>query len=210
MMSVIKTQNASPKSKRPLSLNCLALTEPEGLRTKRDPVHWLRSVMSLASLLLFLASSPAQPVINTVAGSGRSLRGLGGPANSVALAQPQFLATDTTGNVYVSDDVYDVVVKISTDGKMNLVAGTGRFEFNGEVGPAASISFRLPQGIVIDRAGNVYVGDSENQLVRKVTPDGELSTFAGCRCFSWGEGGPASQAWLENIGSIAADPAGDL
>jgi len=166
--------------------------------------------MSLASLLLFLASSPAQPVINTVAGSGRSLLGLGGPAIAVALAQPQFLATDATGNIYVSDDVYDVVVKISTDGKMNLIAGTGRFEFNGEEGPAASISFRLPQGIVIDRAGNLYLADSENQLVRKVTPDGELSTFAGCRCFSWGEGGPAVQAWLGNIGSIAADPAGDL
>ena len=66
------------------------------------------------------------------------LRGLRGPATAVALGQPTYLATDATGNIYVSDFVYNVVLRMSTDGTMNLFAGTGAVAFNGEAGPATS------------------------------------------------------------------------
>src|SRR5260370_12634105 len=92
-------------SQRPCSLHRLGRLTPEG----SSWVTWLH----LFVLLLSSLTASAQSIINTVAGSGRSLSGLGGPATAVALADPYFLALDTAGNLYVSHRIYNTVARIT-------------------------------------------------------------------------------------------------
>ena len=104
---------------------------------------------------------------------------------------------DSIGNVFAADSDNHRVVKISATGILTVVAGNGLSGFSGDGGPATSASFFFIQGVAVDAVGNIYIADSSVDRIRKVNPDGTITTVAGngSRGFS-GDGGPATSASL--------------
>src|ERR1700722_11933274 len=122
-------------------------------------------------------TTPAFYIIQTVAGNNSS--GDGGPALSAALTQPEGIAVDSSGNVYVADAADNRVRKIATDGSIQTVAGTGVAGFAGDGGPASAALLNQPYGLALDKAGNLYIADLGSARVRKVSADGTIQTVAG-------------------------------
>jgi sugar lactone lactonase YvrE len=148
--------------------------------------------------------------ITTFAGTGaRGFSGDGGPATSAQLESPGGLAVDRKGNVYIADG--SRVRKVDPGGTITTFAGTGRWGFSGDGGPATSAQLKSPKGVAVDGKGNVYIADSNNLRVRKVDPGGTITTFAGTgsRGFS-GDGGPATSAQLNYPWGLAVDGKGNV
>ena len=114
--------------------------------------------------------------ITTLAGTGQP-GAANGPANSATFYFPNSVAVDGTDNVYVADGVNNLIRKITPDGTVSTLAGNGTAGAADSTGTAAS--FDGPAGLAVDAAGNVYVADSNNNLIRKITPAGVVSTLAG-------------------------------
>jgi sugar lactone lactonase YvrE len=151
-------------------------------------------------------------LITTVAGNGElGFSGDGGPATSAQLNSPTGVAVDAAGNLYIADSLNQRVRKVTPDGLINTVAGNGALGFSGDGGPATSAQLNSPEGIAVDSAGNLYIVDSFNQRVRKVSPSGVISTVAGNGASGFsGDGGPATSAQLNDPKGIAVDDAGNL
>jgi len=172
-----------------------------------------RFVLPLALLLLSASSLAAQSfTISTLAGNGHiAFYGNGGPAASARLIQPQYTAIDSAGNVYVSDSYYNQVFRIGQDGVIGVFAGNGTGGYSGDGGPATSANLNMPLGLAFDAAGNLYIAESFNWCVRKVTPDGIISTVAGNFTSGFGgNGGPATSASLQNPEGLVFDSTGNL
>jgi uncharacterized protein (TIGR03437 family) len=151
-------------------------------------------------------------VISTVAGSGTSgYAGDGGAAASAQLNSPAGVAVDGAGNLYIADFSNHAVRKVS-GGIITTLAGTGVAGFSGDNGPAKQAQLNGPSGVAVDQAGNVYVADSGNQVVRKIAPNGVISTFAGMfgNPGSSGDGGPAVSAQLALPSAVANDNSGNV
>jgi sugar lactone lactonase YvrE len=151
--------------------------------------------------------------ITTFAGGGRpGFFGDGGPATSATLRNPSGVAVDGKGNVYIADRDNMRVRKVSSGGTITTIAGTGVQGFSGDGGPATSAQLRFPDGVAIDGQGNVYIADSQNHRVRKVSPGGKVTTFAGTgACGSLpGDGGPATSATVCFPRSVAVDGQGNV
>src|ERR1700689_1961140 len=137
-------------------------------------------------------------IISSFAGSAHTFSGDGGPALNAALSGFQQVQTDRNGNVIFADTGKHVVSRLNADGTLTVLAGNGIAGFSGEGGPARSASLRYPSDAVMDKAGNLYIYDSENVRIRRVTPDGVISTYAGTGVRGYaGDGGPAIQARIE-------------
>jgi sugar lactone lactonase YvrE len=116
-------------------------------------------------------------VVSTVAGDGNRGPAVEAVGAAARFNEPVSLAFDPAGNLHVADSMNHVVRKIDADGRVTTVAGTPGVAGNpGASGPAR---FRVPTGIAFDTAGNLYVADSWNRAIRKVTPSGVVSTLAG-------------------------------
>lgn len=100
-----------------------------------------------------------------------------GPAASSSFYYPSSVAVDTAHNVYVADGVNNLIRKITPDGIVSTLAGSGQSGAVDSTGVNAS--FDGPSGLAVDLAGNVYVADTNNNLIRKITPDGKVTTIAG-------------------------------
>jgi len=151
-------------------------------------------------------------VMSTVAGnSQQGLGGDGGAATGALLDTPTGLVFDAAGNLYIVDTGNDRIRKVGTDGNISTFAGSGSTAFSGDGGPAASAGMNRPQGIAIDNAGNLFIADTFNHRVRKITPDGTISTVAGNgNGAQAGDGGPATQASLYYPKGLAVDRSGNL
>jgi len=149
-------------------------------------------------------------VITTVAGSWvPGFGGDNGPATSALLSQPRGLAVDSAGNLYIADYGNQRVRKVS-NGVITTVAGNGTQGFSGDNGPAASAQLYYPNGVAVDSAGNLYIADTVNNRIRKVS-GGIITTLAGNGGFSFfGDNGPATSALLFAPANVAVDPAGSL
>ena len=150
--------------------------------------------------------------ITTVAGTGQyGFGGDGGPATAVRLAYPDDVAVDGAGNLYIAESSDDRVRKVDSTGTITTIAGTGRFGFRGDGGPAVKADLFNPSGVAVDGAGNLYIADVSNHRIRKVDSTGTITTIAGTgeRGFS-GDGGPAVEAKLYNPRGVAVDGAGNL
>ena len=149
-------------------------------------------------------------VITTVAGNGtRGFSGDNGLATAAQLANPQGIAVDSAGNLYIADFGNASIRKVS-NGIITTVAGNGTPGFSGDNGPATSAQLYLPYGVAVDSAGNLYIGDSGNNRVRKVS-NGVIATVAGNGTFGFsGDNGPATSAQLANPYGVAIDSAGNL
>ncbi|MGP8247338.1 MAG: hypothetical protein ACLQVN_22845 [Bryobacteraceae bacterium] len=110
-------------------------------------------------------------VVTTYAGNGvDGYSGDGGPATSAEISNPQQLVLDAAGNLYFSDSTNGRVRKVTPGGMITTVAGNGLPAYNGDGGLATLASFFIPQGLAVDAAGNLYIGDTQNNVIRQLSP----------------------------------------
>jgi uncharacterized protein (TIGR03437 family) len=148
--------------------------------------------------------------IATVAGSGFfAYSGDGGRATSAQLNGPRAVTADTAGNLYIADTANSVVRKV-TAGLISTIAGNASPGFSGDSGSATSAQINSPQGIAVDSNGTVYVADTANSRIRKIS-GGQISTYAGGSSPGYsGDGGQAGSALLNYPTGMALDNQGNL
>ncbi len=162
------------------------------------------------SALLLSAISQAQ-VITTIAGGGGNGLGDGAAATAATLQQPSGVAVDSAGNIYIADGQDQRVRKVNAAGVITTFAGTGNRDFSGDGSQAANAGLNQPSSVAVDSSGNVYIADRLNHRVRKVTPTGIISTFAGNGTAGFaGDGGAAGSANLNSPSVVAVDSSGNL
>jgi uncharacterized protein (TIGR03437 family) len=165
-------------------------------------------------------------VINTFAGNGSISFGGGprtyndgGPATNGLLHLPSGVTVDSSGNVYIADTGDNIIRKVTTDGIINTIAGDsypGYFDkddnASDNIGPdAINSEFNKPDDVFIDSKGNLYIADTTNQVVRRVTPDGKIATIAGDTSSGFkGDNGPATKAGLVAPMAMVVDGSGNL
>jgi sugar lactone lactonase YvrE len=150
-------------------------------------------------------------IITTVAGTG--IAGFGGDnvyATIAELNQPDGVTVDAAGNIYISDASNYRIRKVGTNGVISTIAGTGSHGFSGDNGPATAAQLYLPAGLAIDAAGNLYLADSDNNRIRKISTNGIISTVAGSSLGYFGDGGAATNARLFEPSGVAFDTVGNL
>lgn len=139
---------------------------------------------------------------------------------SMALSSKQELAVitqftdmvlDDKGNMYITDRINHQIRKVSANGKITTIAGTGDSDFSGDGGPAIKARFRDPGGLTLDKEGNLYIADAANNKIRKIDTKGIITTIAGNGNHAdSGDGGPALEAGLRSIDALLFSPAGEL
>lgn len=155
----------------------------------------------------------ASGVITTIAGTGAaSFSGDGGAATAATFNNPIGVALDAAGNIYVSDRNNNRIRKISTTGTISTVAGTGGIAYTGDGGAATAATLNYPTGINVDGAGNVYIADEINNVIRKITvSSGIISTVAGTGTAGYsGDLGAATSAKLDHPKDVYVNTAGEL
>ena len=151
-------------------------------------------------------------VVSTYAGNGTSgYAGDGGPATSAELNYPIALAINASGDLFIADSSNNAVREVTPSGIISTVAGTGTSGYTGNGGPATSAELSEPAGLLFDASGDLLIADSNNNVIRKVTPSGIISTIVGNHTSGYtGDGGPATSAELAAPYGMAFDAAGNL
>jgi uncharacterized protein (TIGR03437 family) len=129
---------------------------------------------------------------------------------AVGFTHPDGVAVDSSGNLYVADTVARRIVKLS-GGVYTTIAGNGNGAFGGDDGPGAQAALNAPMGVAVDASGNVYIADTLNGRIRKLTPSGTITTIAGTGALYFsGDQGPATQAAMYFPRGVAVDPSGNI
>jgi hypothetical protein len=151
-------------------------------------------------------------IITTVAGAGTSgFSGDGGPATEAELKHPHDVALDDAGNLYIADSHNWRIRMVDTDGIITTVAGTGSIGMSGDGGPAVMAELFDPQGLTLDKKGNLYIADMRNHVVRRVDTSGIITTVAGGGLiFPGGDGMRATDVRLYTPTDVEVDKSGDL
>ena len=151
-------------------------------------------------------------VITTYAGTGlRASNAISGIAANVNIGDPVGVAFDAAGNLYIADNYNCRVYRVSPEGSLQTIAGTGVLGYDGDGGDARSARLSSPTGLAVDQAGNLYIADAYNYRVRKVSPDGIIATVAGTGAAGAGSDGiPATESALNYVDGIAVDKSGNL
>ncbi len=155
----------------------------------------------------------AAGMITTVAGSGvLGFSGDGGLAISATLNNPYDVAVAPDGSFFVADLGNNRIRRVDPNGIITTVAGTGPYGFSGDGGPATLAQLNGPYGVELGPDGSLYIADRDNSRVRRVGPDGIISTVAGGGVCggSHGDGGPATRACLAQPWHVAVAPDGSL
>ena len=164
-------------------------------------------------LLTPAGQTPTLYSIQTVAGTSNfGFGGDGGLGVTAQLNSPARVAVDGSGNLYIADTRNSRIRKLTAAGIISTVAGNGTYGFSGDGGLATKAQISFPLGVAVDSAGNVYIADFNNCRVRKVTPQGTISTVAGHYCSGPdpGDGGQATEAKIDAPNDVAVDAAGNL
>ncbi|TZF86549.1 hypothetical protein FW774_04365 (plasmid) [Pedobacter sp. BS3] len=147
----------------------------------------------------------AEYIVSTYAGDGTA--GLvNGPAASAEFRNPEGVAVDANGNIFVADRQNSVIRKISVDGVVSTYAGDGTAGYAD--GPAATAKFNLPWKLAIDAQGNIFVADRDNFKIRKISPDGIVSTLAGSTA-GYADGSGAAAKFMQPL-DVAVDAQGNV
>jgi sugar lactone lactonase YvrE len=151
-------------------------------------------------------------LINTVAGGGSSgFSGDGGLATAAMIRMPSGIAVDSSGNLYIADMINNRIRKVTPDGMISTVAGNGTRGFSGDGGQATMAMLNWPNKLAVDSSGNIYFADGDNERIRKITPDGKITTVVGSGNMGFsGDGGPATAAQYIWVGGMTIDSSGNL
>ena len=188
------------------------------------PSHWEPIPASVANALKlyggqvpfsqFASELPSYESLLSIF-AGKEVRGSGpppaGPALQAELNQPKSVAVDAAGNVYIADAGNGVIEKVTPDGDLSVIAGGGATLPSTTPGPATSAALSFPSGVAVDANGNVYIADAGNNVIEKVTPDGNLSVIAGGGALTPSTvAGPATLVALNGPSGVAVDAAGNV
>jgi sugar lactone lactonase YvrE len=153
-------------------------------------------------------------IIETLAGTGEAgYNGDGIPAAQAQLSRPEYAVFDPSGDLFIADSYNNRVRKVDhLTGLISTVAGTGERGYSGDGGLATSAKLHFPEGIALDRNGNLFISDTVNRLIRRVDArTGIITSFAGTGEVGVNpEGTPAAQAKFLRLARIAIDHAGNL
>lgn len=198
-----------------------ALNNPEGVAAAANGAIYIADLSNLR-----IREVSAAGTISTIAGNGTT-----GPVptNVQATSTPvgvygnrwySSLAADALGNIYFADTLNNVIRKLTPAGALATIAGTGVAGYSGDGGPATSAELNNPDSVAFDAQGNLYIADSENNVIRKVNAStGIITTYAGTYAqyssvgvtlLPTGDGGPATSAGLPAPTGLAVDSAGNL
>src|SRR6185503_8548789 len=137
--------------------------------------------------------------------------GDGGEATKGYMNFPAGIAVDAAGNFYISDSGNHRIRKVTASGTLSTIAGNGVTGTRGDGGPALSASLNNPSGLALDAAGNLYIADRDNGMIRKLSPDGILTTVAGTGINGFsGDGGPAVRAMLNRPRGVSVGSDGTI
>lgn len=153
-----------------------------------------------------------QSTISTVAGDGAAgFSGDGGPATKASLNMPVGVSVAPDNSLYVADPLDNRIRLVGPNGIISTVAGNGTAGFSGDGGPATSAELSSPEGVTISSDHRLFIADMVNQRIRRVDPDGTISTIAGTGEFGFsGDGGPATAAALAFPIGLSFDRQGNL
>jgi sugar lactone lactonase YvrE len=148
-------------------------------------------------------------VVTTFAGTP----GVGGSADGTGadalFSSPSGVATDAAGNVYVADTGNSTIRKITPSGVVTTLAGNPAAEGSAD-GTGAGAQFRSPEGVAVDSSGNVYVADTYNSTIRKITPGGVVTTLAGNPAAEGSADGTGALAQFNQPYGVAVDSSGNV
>ncbi len=131
-------------------------------------------------------------------------------ATNAAIGAPVGVATDAACSLYFASSNVNSVFKVSQNGVLTRIVGSSRPGYSGDGGPAASARLNSPGGVAVDGSGNLFIADTGNNRVRRVSPNGIITTIAGTGVFGFsGDGGPANNAQI-SASALAADSAGNV
>lgn len=145
--------------------------------------------------------------VSTLAGSTGVSGATNGTGTAASFNYPSGVAADAAGNIYVADQGNNLIRKITPGGTVNTLAGSGVGGANNATGLQAT--FNAPQDVAVDQDGNVYVADDFNNMIRKISPAGEVTTFAGGIAPGSADGQGTAASFNRPVG-IAIDAAGNL
>src|SRR5579883_1151953 len=182
---------------------------------------------AVAAGVLLPAAARAQTgpwTITTVAGNqglGTGYSGDGGAALNAQLGQPVGIVVDKSGNIFIADQANHVIREVTTDGNIKTVAGNHVAGFLGDGSAATAAELNGPVGLAMDSSGNLYVTDISNEVVRKFTVGGNISTVAGSYIiasqnsgFPQGgyqpDNGVAANAWFNSPFGVTVDGSGNI
>jgi hypothetical protein len=182
------------------------LRKPWGVLIRADDSHFLSERNPAVCL-------EKDGVCTPVAGTNvAGYSGDGGPAAQAQLDTPMGIVDDLLGNLYIADSGNNVIRKVDPAGKITTFAGGGSpADGVGDGGPALAAQLQQPEAVVVDTAQNLYIAEFKGNRVRKVAPDGTITTIAGTGVAGYnGDGIPATQAQLNGPRSLSFNTFGDL
>ncbi len=203
---------------------CLPFNGDGGPATASEIIYAYGAATDAAGNVYFISETNAQVrkvntsgIITTVAGNGTTgYSGDGGPATTAKLNNPQQVAVDNIGNIYIADKGNVVIRKVNTSGIISTIAGNGLISGTAVDGvPATATSFWQVEGVGVDASGNIYIADGAAHRIRKVSTTGLVSTFAGTGAggaysgYS-GDYGAATAAYLYHPTRLAIDASGNV
>jgi sugar lactone lactonase YvrE len=190
----------------------------DGLPAEAASFSWLNDMARMPDGSLLVADFANNRVrridpsgiITTFAGTGQSgSSGDGGAAVNAQLTNPFGIAIDASGNVFISETFGHRIRKVTTDGKIATIAGNGRPGYSGDGGAASGAQLAAPRSMAFDSRGNLLIADSGNNRVRRISPDGGITTLAGNGKPGWtGDGGAATDASIAAPFGLAVDSSG--
>jgi len=178
----------------------------------KGPRPTMSTIVALAVVVALGVASAGAQTVTTVAGNGAaSFSGDGGQATSAAMNHPRGVAFDASGNMYIADELNHRIRRVTPGGVITTFAGNGTAGFSGDGVLAPNAQLNQPEDVLADASGNIYIADSGNHRIRKISPGGTISTIAGTGTFGFnGDNQAAVNAQLNRPVSIALDASGNL
>ena len=186
-----------------------------GLGATRHPAGTNAPTSGNLSLSTFSGQYPSiqadSGVVTILAGAANAAPGfIDGTGAAARFNIPYGIAVDSTGNLYVADTGNNAIRKITSGGVVSTLAGAGQFNSGSADGTGAAARFNIPNGIDVDSTGNLFVTDMYNHTIRKITPTGLVSTFAGTAGSTGSADGTGAAARFNVPNGIVLDSTGNM
>ncbi|HEV2331032.1 MAG TPA: immunoglobulin domain-containing protein [Verrucomicrobiae bacterium] len=174
-----------------------------------SPSRKFKPIAAIAAVILSIASAQAQ-LFNFTTFAGSAAQGdVDGVTNLSEFNNPGGVAMDSSGNIYIADTADDTIRKIAANGNVSTFAGSPGNSGSAD-GSGTNALFNAPQGIAVDSSGNVYVADTGNDTLRKITPGGAVTTLAGLAGNAGSANGSGTNAAFYAPEGLAVDAAGNI